>query len=142
MKRPRAFRSIEAENFELLRVTHRLSVKDASELLHVSERTVLNWESGRARIPYTAYRLLRVLRNHELPHDAWDGWRLSGDTLYSPTNRPFKPYELLYISHYFTMARYWLKDSATRNRQAKITALRRQSLTGGHLRLVASGGHP
>lgn len=141
MKRPKPFRSIEAENFELLRVTHRLSVKNVSELLHVSEATVLNWESGRARIPYAAYRLLKVLRNHEMPDQAWDGWRLSGDTLYSPTNRSFKPHELLYISHYFTMARYWLKDSDIRNRQAKISSLKRRALTGSHLRLVAAGGH-
>lgn len=140
MKPVRYLRSIEAEDFETLRLTHRLSVKTASELLHVDQRTIINWESGRTRIPYAAYRLLRVLRNHELPHEAWDGWRLVGDTLYSPANRPFKPHELLYISSYFAMARFWLKDAERRALQSKRTSLIHAAQDGRHLRLVSVRG--
>lgn len=57
---------------------------DAAALLGVCVRTVRNWESRRRRVPYAAYRLLRILRNGELSGDAWNGWRLWGDTLWTP----------------------------------------------------------
>jgi DNA-binding transcriptional regulator YiaG len=48
----------------------------AAKLLHVSERTLHNWESGVHEIPYTAYKLLRLLSYSELP-GAWSGWHIA-----------------------------------------------------------------
>jgi Phage protein len=59
-------------------------------LLRVSERTVHNWERGRVGIPYAAYKLMRILRGYELPNDHWEGYRLVGDTLWSPEGLAFK----------------------------------------------------
>jgi transcriptional regulator with XRE-family HTH domain len=65
-------------------------VPEAAKLLRVSERTVQYWESGRVRVPYSAYKLMRLLRGYELPGAAWRGYRLTGDTLWSPEGLAFK----------------------------------------------------
>ena len=57
--------------------------------LHITRRTLHNWESGRHDIPYTAYRLLRLLNRMELPGESWSGWCFHGGTLYSPEGRAF-----------------------------------------------------
>ena len=49
-----------------------------------------NWESGRFRIPYAAFKLMRILRGYELPGHHWKGYRLIGDTLWSPEGKPFR----------------------------------------------------
>ena len=57
---------------------------------HVTERTLHNWESGRTDVPYTAYRLLRLLNRMELPGPSWDGWCFVGGVLYTPgSDSPF-----------------------------------------------------
>lgn len=87
-----------------------LTIDEVAKTLQVTSRTVAHWERGSARIPYAAYRLLRMKANGEFLNKAWEGWTVRGDALYSPTGRAFKPYELTYIANYFTMARYWLDD--------------------------------
>ena len=68
-----------------------LSVSEAAKLLRVTERTLQNWESGRVRIPYAAYKLMRVLRGHELAHPAWRGFRVVGANLWTPEGHSFRP---------------------------------------------------
>lgn len=68
-----------------------LSRLDAAKLLHVSERTLHNWESGRHEIPYSAYRLLRLLTRQELPGTDWTGWHITAGVLWSPEGHAFKP---------------------------------------------------
>jgi len=67
-----------------------LSTTEAAKLLRVSERTLHNWEKGRVRIPYAAFKLMRILRGFELPGHHWKGYRLIGDTLWSPEGLAFK----------------------------------------------------
>jgi hypothetical protein len=73
-----------------MRLTCGLSVPVAAKILRVTDRTLHNWELGRARVPYAAYKLLRILRGWELPDPAWKGYRLQGDTLWSPEGMGFK----------------------------------------------------
>jgi hypothetical protein len=75
---------VTAEGFRELRLSCVTSQRDTAALLGVCVRTVRNWESRRRRVPYAAYRLLRILRNGELPGAAWAGYRLWGDTLWTP----------------------------------------------------------
>lgn len=89
---------------------NKLTIEDVAKLLQVTSRTVAHWECGSTRIPYAAFKLLRMKANGEFLNQAWEGWTIRGDTLFSPTGRAFKPYELTFIENYFTMARYWLAD--------------------------------
>jgi DNA-binding XRE family transcriptional regulator len=68
-----------------------LNRSDVAKLLHFSEFTLHNWESGHHEIPYSAYRLLRVLTRQELPGAAWAGWHITAGVLWSPEGRGFKP---------------------------------------------------
>lgn len=76
-------------------------------MLAVTVKTLSNWETGRSRIPYAAFKLLKVLTGYELPGDAWERWSLRGDTLFSPDGRSFKAWELMQLVHVFSMARLW-----------------------------------
>ena len=62
-----------------------------AKFLHVTERTLHNWESGQHAIPYTAYKLLRLHACHELPGKAWQGWRLHSGKLWTPEGHGLTP---------------------------------------------------
>ena len=83
--------AVPTSRFRDFRWTANLSVADAAKLLRVSERTIHNWEAGRVRIPYAAYKLLRIVRGGQFAHPAWRGWFVRGDTLWSPENHGFRP---------------------------------------------------
>ncbi len=44
-----------------------------------------------------AVRLLRLLKNGELPDAAWRGWQLHQGKLYPPTGRSFEPWEIEHL---------------------------------------------
>lgn len=66
-----------------------LDLEGCAKLLHVTERTLHNWESCKHDIPYSAYRLLRLLNRMELPGKSWAGWCFHGDKLWSPEGHGF-----------------------------------------------------
>lgn len=84
-----------------------LSREDAACMLAVTVKTLSNWETGRSRIPYAAFKLLKVLTGYELPGEAWERWSLRGDSLWSPDGRSFKAWELMQLVHVFSEARLW-----------------------------------
>ncbi len=85
--------------------------------MRVSERTLHNWEAGRVRIPYAAYKLIRILRGYELPGHAWKGYRLVGDTLWSPENLPFRASDARWWSLTVQMAQEYRRQSKARQAQ-------------------------
>ena len=97
-----------------------MSREACAAALGVEARTVRNWEAGKTRIPYAAFKLLRLLTGGELPGAAWAGFFVHGDVLYSPERKAFTAGELAYLSNVFAMARFWLKDY-----QARGATLRR-----------------
>lgn len=66
-----------------------LDLPGCAKLLHVTDRTLHNWMSGKHDIPYSAYRLLRLLNRMELPGESWQGWCFHGGKLWSPEGRSF-----------------------------------------------------
>jgi len=109
-----------AEDFIRVRYTGHFTQKNVSDMLHVTLETIRNWEEGRASIPYSAFKLLKVLANYELPFEGWEGWCINRNLLWSPAGRSFEPHQLAYIGNYFTMARFWLAERE-KMRQHQIT---------------------
>lgn len=102
-------RWIDPQDFRDLRRMLLLTRREAAAVLDVTPRTVQNWETGGARIPWMAYRLLRLQRGCALPGSEWEGWAVSGDTLYAPNGRHFTAGELLHLEQVFAQARLWLQ---------------------------------
>lgn len=66
-----------------------LDLPGCAQLLHVTERTLHNWQSGKHDIPFAAYKLLRLLNRMELPGESWAGWCFHGGKLWTPEGHSF-----------------------------------------------------
>lgn len=109
-KRPK-FTPVDAEAFRVARFSAGLSLDGAADFLRVTSRTVRNWEAGAVRIPYPAFRLLRVRAGLSMPFDGWDGWIVGKDgTLWSPGRQSFRAKDLEWLSLVFAQARQWRRD--------------------------------
>jgi hypothetical protein len=80
-------------------------MEKVANLLDVEVRTVRNWENGSTRIPYSAFRIVRMQAGYSLVGEGWEDWGFSNGKLHSPSGRSFLPYELHFISHYIAIAR-------------------------------------
>ena len=103
------------EAFRDLRKSADLTRKQTADLLDVAVRTIQNWETGGARIPWMAYRMLRILTGYALPGTAWEGWTVHGDRLIAPNGRWYEANTLEQIEHVFGMARLWHREYNARN---------------------------
>jgi DNA-binding XRE family transcriptional regulator len=109
-------RWINPHDFADLRKQSGLTRLQAAEALNVTARTIQNWETGGARIPWMAFRMLRVLRGHALPGVSWEGWTVRGRDLFSPTGRAFDAIWLQNMEHVFAQARLWRQMYAASGR--------------------------
>jgi DNA-binding XRE family transcriptional regulator len=107
---------INPHDFADLRKQSGLTRAEAAEELNVTPRTIQNWETGGARIPWMAYRMLRILRGFALPCSAWEGWELRGHKLFSPSGRSFDAVWLLNVENVFSQARLWRQMYAASGR--------------------------
>ena len=98
-------RWIDPHDFADLRKQSGLTREQAAEALDVTRRTIQNWETGGARIPWMAYRMLRILRGFALPSVHWEGWTIRNDQLFSPLGRAFDAVWLMHNEHVFAQAR-------------------------------------
>lgn len=114
-------RWIDPQDFCDLRREAGLTRAQAAEALNVTRRTIQNWETGGARIPWMAYRMLRILRGYALPGVQWEGWTLRGGILYSPDNRAFPAADLYYLQFTFAQAKLW-RQMYTRSGRAKTAS--------------------
>jgi hypothetical protein len=78
-----------AKRFDVLCRLLGLSREDAAQLLQVSIRTLHNWCSGQVRVPFMAFKCLRLLHRQELPGKDWEGWHFSRGVLWSPEGHGF-----------------------------------------------------
>ena len=108
-------RYVSPEAFRDLRKLADLTRKQAADLLDVAVRTIQNWETGGARIPWMAFRMLRILTGYALPGTAWEGWTVHGDRLIASNGRWYEANTLEQIEHVFGMARLWRRDYLARN---------------------------
>ncbi|OFN64405.1 hypothetical protein HMPREF2972_09080 [Neisseria sp. HMSC066B07] len=78
-----------AARFKVLCLDAGLKVPDVARTLQVTERTVYAWFSGKTAVPYSAYKLLRILNRFELP--GWSGWHMHSGKLWTPEGFGFEP---------------------------------------------------
>jgi len=107
---------IDPQDFADLRKQAGLTRVEAAEVLNVTSRTVQNWESGGARIPWMAYRMLRIQRGFALPTVHWEGWIIRGRQLFSPSGRAFDAVWLMNVENVFSQARLWRQMYASSGR--------------------------
>ena len=95
-----------AWRFREARLQVGMGVLACADLLRVSERTIRGWESGATRIPYAAYKLLRVLKGGRyLAHPIWKDFIVQGDTLVTPEGHRFQAGQLAWWSLLVRQAR-------------------------------------
>jgi len=108
-KKPRAhphFVWADPERFHVERMTAGLTQQQAAEYLGVSVRTMRNWETGSNRIPYPAFKLVRMRAGAIVHVEGWEGWRFARDgALVTPDGRTFKPWELQHLRLVVSLAR-------------------------------------
>ncbi len=137
-------RYIDPQDFRDMRRRADLTRKQAADLLDVTGRTIQNWETGGARIPWLAYRMLRILTGCALPGKAWDGWTVHGERLYAPNGRWFDANLLGQLERVYAMARLWRADYLQRqHRPAAVvltfpTACENENVS--HAKVHRSGG--
>ncbi|PKO59946.1 MAG: hypothetical protein CVU24_14215 [Betaproteobacteria bacterium HGW-Betaproteobacteria-18] len=100
-----------------------LTPESTGKMLHVHPRTVRYWISGKTLIPYSAYRLLRILTGAELPCNGWDGWHMHSGQLWSPEGHGFKPNDSSWWGLLVRQARCF-KTLADRETQLRLMAIR------------------
>lgn len=108
-----------------------LTRKQAADVLDVTVRTIQNWETGGARIPWLAYRMLRILTGCALPGKVWEGWTVHGDRLYAPNGRWFDANLLEQIEQVYAMARLWRQDYVKRQHRPAAVVLPFPALVEG-----------
>ena len=87
----REHRALISARFKALCADTGLGVEGVGKLLHVTSRTVRNWLSGHTSIPYSAYKLLRLLRFMELLGKGFEGWCMHSGRMWTPERHPITP---------------------------------------------------
>lgn len=122
-RRRSACRWIDPQDFSDLRKQAGMTRREAAAALDVTPRTVQNWETGGARIPWMAYRMLRILGGFALPGKAWEGWTVCQDRIIAPNGRWYEANMLEQIEHVFGMARLWHQDYVKRCKRPAAVVL-------------------
>lgn len=113
-KKPRAhphFVWADPARFYVDRVAAGLTQEQAADYLGVSVRTMRNWETGSNRIPYPAFKLIRMRAGAIVHVEGWDGWRYARDgALVTPDGRTFQPWELQQLQLVVSLSRRYLES--------------------------------
>jgi DNA-binding transcriptional regulator YiaG len=98
------------ERFYVERMTAGMTQQQAAEYLGVSVRTMRNWETGCNRIPYPAFKLVRMRAGAIVHVEGWEGWRFARDgALVTPDGRSFQPWELQNLTLVVGLARRYME---------------------------------
>lgn len=112
-KQPRShphFVWADPDQFHVERLTAGLTQKQAAEYLGVSLRTVRNWETGCNRIPYPAFKLVRMRAKAIVHVEGWDGWRFDRyGALVTPEGYAFQPWEIQQLRLVVGLARRYVE---------------------------------
>src|SRR5690606_21022110 len=121
MIRPKPRPYVQPERFADLRRQAGLDWEACAALLGVHSRAVRYWEAGQRRIPYAAFRLLRILTGRGLPWPGWEDFMIVGGHLISPEGHRFSAGDLAWLSLTFRQA------EAFRRTYAELSELRQKA---------------
>ena len=125
-RRPK-FYHVCRDSFHLERRAAGLTQAEAARFLGVTVRTIRNWEKGAARIPYPAFKLVRMRAGAIVHVPGWDGWRYARDgALVTPDGRTFQPWELQNLQLVVSLSRRYLEG-----RQAAPLPVVAENVSGG-----------
>lgn len=100
------------EQFRLERLTAGLTQTKAAEYLGVSLRSVRNWETGCNRIPYPAFKLVRMRAKAIVHVEGWEGWRFDRHgALVTPEGHTFQAWEIQQLRLVVGLARRYVEAS-------------------------------
>lgn len=98
------------DRFHAERMAAGLTQVQASEYLGVSVRSIRNWEKGENRIPYPAFKLVRMRARAIVHVEGWEGWRFDRHgALVTPDGRTFQPWELQNLQLVVSLARRYME---------------------------------
>ena len=123
---------IDPQDFSDLRRFSGLTREQAADMLNVTRRTIQNWEIGGARIPWMAYKLLRILRGYSLPGSDWEGWTQQGPNLYSPSGRQYDVEWLDNVALVYAQAKLWRQGINKRQLAPELRLLHFPELAQQH----------
>lgn|GEM_PF-2532581 len=112
-----------ASRFRVMCSDAGLSIEAVAQALQVTTRTVRYWFSAKSAVPYSAYRLVRILGRFELPDPAWKGWIFHSGRLWSPEGHGFVPTDSNWWGRLVSQARLWREDHE-RGRQFDVLMVR------------------
>lgn len=87
-----------------------------------------NWEAGSTRIPYAAYKLLRILRGGRLLGPEWSGWVVQGNRMWTPEGHQIEAGGMSWWSLIVRMARQYQQDARGRLQPAAGELLGRRPM--------------
>ena len=112
-----------------------------AKFLRVTPRTLFNWETGRAPVPVSVLKLLRMLRRTELPGQEWQGWCFNRGTLWSPEGHGFKASDFAWLSHMIRRARLFTVLYNEREQLRRELSDAKVEAAQAHASAVAACGH-
>jgi DNA-binding transcriptional regulator YiaG len=112
-KKPRAhphYIWADPQRFYVERMSAGLTQAQACVYLGVTRRTMHNWENGKTRIPFPAFKLIRMRARAIVHVEGWDGWRYDRHgALVTPDGRSFQPWELQNLQLVVSLARRYVE---------------------------------
>lgn len=109
---------VSGARFREARFSAGMGVPACADLLRVSERSIRGWESGSTRIPYAAFKLLRLLRGGKVLGPDWKGFHVWRGVLCTPEGHRFEPSDLVWQSLLVQQARAFREMARGRRSKA------------------------
>src|SRR5712692_2196475 len=79
------------DEYKALRQDTALTHQQVADALDYSVQTARNWETGKTRIPWPAFELMRIRNCHHLPGLVWKSWQIRDEVLFDPASNRYDP---------------------------------------------------
>jgi hypothetical protein len=87
-------RFVAPDEFKELRQDAALTHQQVTNALGCSVQPVRNWETGKTRIPWPAFEVMRIRNCHHLAGHTCKGWQIRGEVFFDPRGTQYEPGEI------------------------------------------------